>query len=562
MTQGRTYYVRLRAYKVKNAKKQFGKWSKVKRVQIQITSQQSSADSKGTTSVKKDISKLGVSIHMRYTSYPYTGSPITPTTNVYGDNIFLSPGRDYKMTYENNVAIGRATIKVTGIGRYTGTITTQFEIRKADQYLTFDFFDKIVNVGETNKIDVTGASAALEFTMSNEGIATIDADGTITALAPGRTSIYVSAQGNDTHKQTIKYYVGELRVVNENALSYGFDATGFVSYYEYKSHMEASRNEDGTNTYSMIFYCDAAESWIDNQITFKVEDVTPTAYQNMFADMGETAEEPKVEITSAATMISEKYYYGYDAYVTEPLKGDGSEESTDVLATSGKKITITTGAAMRVIKLMAMKDGKIIDYVYIGSNGRETSGDDYSSYDWELYKKVRRQVEAKIWTPDMTNLQKILAMAGYICETTHYPGSATTSKESNPIFWAKWSVEDKELLYYMCNDVVMNRIMDLQGGVVTCVAAELLQDVATEDLGLPCLYNSSTKEIAPGEGVWIVSGSLSTNLSNPYHFSLKYKYPDESTVLVDAQGMDFSTASGKATCEEHDCASKIVKLGE
>ncbi len=33
--------------------------------------------------------------------------------------------------------------------------------------------------------------------------------------------------------------------------------------------------------------------------------------------------------------------------------------------------------------------------------------------------------------------------------------------------------------------MILNRIMDLQGGIVTCQAAGILQIAATEDLGLP-----------------------------------------------------------------------------
>lgn len=57
-----------------------------------------------------------------------TGSPVEPKPIVvYGDKT-LEEGVDYKLTYENNTAIGTATVKVTGIGGFTGSIVKEFRI--------------------------------------------------------------------------------------------------------------------------------------------------------------------------------------------------------------------------------------------------------------------------------------------------------------------------------------------------------------------------------------------------------------------------------------------------
>ena len=57
--------------------------------------------------------------------YTYTGKAIKPV--VYG-GFFLEEGTDYKVTYSNNKKIGKATIKVTGIGDYKGSFTKTFKI--------------------------------------------------------------------------------------------------------------------------------------------------------------------------------------------------------------------------------------------------------------------------------------------------------------------------------------------------------------------------------------------------------------------------------------------------
>lgn len=48
--------------------------------------------------------------------------------NTYYYSNPLEEGKDYKVTYSNNVNIGTATVTITGIGDFTGTITKKFKI--------------------------------------------------------------------------------------------------------------------------------------------------------------------------------------------------------------------------------------------------------------------------------------------------------------------------------------------------------------------------------------------------------------------------------------------------
>ena len=79
--------------------------------------------------------------------------------------------------------------------------------------------------------------------------------------------------------------------------------------------------------------------------------------------------------------------------------------------------------------------------------------------------------------------------------------------------------------------------MDLQGGITTCVGVDIVQKAATDDLGLPYLYDSTTGTIADGEGVWLGIKSYSSNPSTAYHVSVIYKDANEKRSFVDAQGM-------------------------
>lgn len=62
-------------------------------------------------------------------SYTYSGKPIKPSVSMKIGNIKeLKNGEDYTVSYENNVNAGTATLKVTGIGQYSGTLSKTFKI--------------------------------------------------------------------------------------------------------------------------------------------------------------------------------------------------------------------------------------------------------------------------------------------------------------------------------------------------------------------------------------------------------------------------------------------------
>lgn len=58
----------------------------------------------------------------------YTGAAITPAPTVVLDGKTLVAGVDYTVDYADNIAVGRATVSITGLGDYFGTKTTTFTI--------------------------------------------------------------------------------------------------------------------------------------------------------------------------------------------------------------------------------------------------------------------------------------------------------------------------------------------------------------------------------------------------------------------------------------------------
>ena len=68
--------------------------------------------------------------------YKCTGSEIKPKINVFksDDDTRLTEGKDYKVSYSDNINAGTGTIKVTFTGNYTGSISKTFKITPAHQH--------------------------------------------------------------------------------------------------------------------------------------------------------------------------------------------------------------------------------------------------------------------------------------------------------------------------------------------------------------------------------------------------------------------------------------------
>ena len=58
----------------------------------------------------------------------YTGSAIIPEIVISDNGTVLTENVDYVLTFANNVDPGKATVTITGLGKYTGEVTLSFTI--------------------------------------------------------------------------------------------------------------------------------------------------------------------------------------------------------------------------------------------------------------------------------------------------------------------------------------------------------------------------------------------------------------------------------------------------
>lgn len=108
-------------------------------------------------------------------AYTYTGSPIEPTPRVVFSSdegaVALARGKDYTVSYRGNIAAGTASVTVTGMGDYTGTVETSFTIAQAKQTLKVSKASKTVIYQKLKKKKravkpiekVTGAQGATRY---------------------------------------------------------------------------------------------------------------------------------------------------------------------------------------------------------------------------------------------------------------------------------------------------------------------------------------------------------------------------------------------------------------
>ncbi len=137
------------------------------------------------------------------TSYDYDGTYKKPTVTVYYYDRKLKENADYKVEYLNNLNPGVATVKITGIVGFEGTITKTFTINKINNNLqanniTVDYStkDQVENIKITQK-----GNAPLTYTSNNNNVV-VDKNGKVTVKSgyTGTSTITVKANENNIYK--------------------------------------------------------------------------------------------------------------------------------------------------------------------------------------------------------------------------------------------------------------------------------------------------------------------------------------------------------------------------
>ena len=528
LKQGKKYYVRVRVYRTVKKKKYHSAWSSVKSVKV-----------------KKKMTKKNDSQN----NTDQNNSQNNADQNNAGDN----------SSHDNNTDVADTTEDTnTGGKQDTGSGTKDAQDEKGEWNGTAELEKMEYEVGEEIKVRYSkqpecAGEIKEYYTYGNRGeyidytekYTKKNEDGSVVCTSIGYTRLCIIFPETEHYKET-RIALGKVRIYNNEDPIGGFDLSGYTVGETMKTKAENTTVMNGTGSFCEWFTCEGNAAWLNEHITFKVSDVTPKEYRNLMDWAGWNTSEPEIKEETCCNLQG---VYGEVTSVTTPV-------TSGKVAFSGKamsqcKLTVTAGAGVRVCRLDAYRDGVLYDTMYVAAKPYDEAG---NLLDTELYTKVRRNVEQKLWTDDMSNYDKLDALADYISTTAHYPKYKCTQKEVNPTLWDSFAVDDVALYYDMFNMPVLNRAMALRGGIITCVAVDIVCAAAEEDLGLKYLYDKATDTVAEGEGVWLAIGLASTNPGAGAHESLAYKNADGDIVYIDAQGMHANNS-----CEAHGCLNKVIR---
>ena len=136
-------------------------------------------------------------------SQMYTGKPLKPAVKVILAGTVLKSDSNYKVKYKNNTNVGKATVTVTGIGKFSEMATTTFNIEKGN--ISKAKVSKIKNKMYTGKSIKPKPSVTLAGRKLKQGR---DYDLSYSKnTKPGIATVIIKGKGNYKGKRTIKFKI-------------------------------------------------------------------------------------------------------------------------------------------------------------------------------------------------------------------------------------------------------------------------------------------------------------------------------------------------------------------
>ena len=162
----------------------------------------------------------------------YTGEAVEQPVVVKVDGKTLQQDLDYTLAYENNVEAGKgkATVTITGMGHYSGTVEKTFTIKKAPNRMTLSAKSKSVKATTVKKKKVslkglvvaTNAQGKVKFANASKGKALkvfkVNAKNGAITVAKGtkvgtyKVKVKARAKGDSNYKATTKRATVRIRV--------------------------------------------------------------------------------------------------------------------------------------------------------------------------------------------------------------------------------------------------------------------------------------------------------------------------------------------------------------
>lgn len=203
---------------------------------------------------EKAMTEQTFTVQVVKTVYDYTGQEITPNIIVKDEEMILTEGKDYYLSYGEGGSINAGTVQVSvvGIGNYSGTIPAQFTIQARD----ISQYKPEVKV---TSFDYVGKEIIPEITLKEgEKLLTVDKDYVVTYannINVGTASYTITGKGNYTGTITGSFEIKKVDLSNagvtlsDSVVSYtGYNILPVVTVKV--GVVELKENKDYTVEYS------------------------------------------------------------------------------------------------------------------------------------------------------------------------------------------------------------------------------------------------------------------------------------------------------------------------
>lgn len=169
------------------------------------------------------------------TTYTYSGNAVEPKPTLSLNGVELVEGQDYELSYENNMNVGVATMKITGINSYTGEREESFTIlRRSVTALKYGNIGRQVYNGADCRPAVTVSDASKTLSEGSDYTLLYSNNG-----RPGTAVVTVLGKGNYTATKTLQFAIGPGGVTGlavtqstNSSVSLNWTGEGIVTGYE------------------------------------------------------------------------------------------------------------------------------------------------------------------------------------------------------------------------------------------------------------------------------------------------------------------------------------------
>ena len=178
----------------------------------------------------EDLSKeiYNTSISLLTSKYVYDGNKKEPEVLIKDGNKELSEGKDYIVSYSNNLSAGTAKVLITGMNGYKDTVNKSFTIERANNSITASNFTKTYSanaqsfsIGAKQKGD-----AKLAYSSNNKNV-TVNSSGKVTIAKGfvGKATITITANATTQYNKTTKQITVTVNKANNSITASNFTKT-------------------------------------------------------------------------------------------------------------------------------------------------------------------------------------------------------------------------------------------------------------------------------------------------------------------------------------------------